>query len=105
MVTKLADDMRAELLSHLSAWTVDTERDAISRDFAFRDFNEAFGFMTRIALLAEKMNHHPEWSNVYNRVSVTLTTHDAGGLTDFDIKLAQAMDVIAGALRSGDGDG
>lgn len=104
MATKLAEEMRKELLSHLSAWTVDAERDAIARDFAFRDFNEAFGFMTRIALLAEKMNHHPEWSNVYNRVSVTLTTHDAGGLTDLDIKLAQAMEMIAGALRSGDGD-
>ena len=72
-------------------------RDAIARTFTFKDFNAAFGFMTRAALVAEKMNHHPEWLNVWNRVEVTLTSHDAGGLTERDLKLAEAMDRIAGA--------
>ena len=69
-------------------------RDAIQRDFAFRDFVEAWGFMARVALLAEKQDHHPEWSNVWNRVSITLATHDAGGLSARDIKLAQAIDAL-----------
>lgn len=67
-------------------------RDAITRTFKFKDFNAAFGFMTRVAITAEKMNHHPEWSNVYNKVEVTLTTHDAGGVTEKDLKLAAKMD-------------
>ena len=67
-------------------------RDAIAREFRFRDFSEAFGFMSRVALLAEKQDHHPEWSNVWNRVEITLSTHDAGGLSRRDIKLAQAID-------------
>ena len=71
-------------------------RDAIARRFVFKDFNAAFGFMTRAALVAEKMDHHPEWSNVYRTVEVTLTTHDAKGLTGLDIALAEAMDRIAG---------
>ena len=71
-------------------------RDAIKRTFVFKDFGEAFAFMTRIALVAEQMNHHPEWSNVWNRVEVTLSTHDAGGVTELDLKLAEAMDRIAG---------
>ena len=71
-------------------------RDAITKKFVFRDFNAAFGFMTRAALVAEKMDHHPEWSNVYKTVDVTLSTHDAGGVTELDIKLAEAMDRLAG---------
>jgi 4a-hydroxytetrahydrobiopterin dehydratase len=71
-------------------------RDAINRKFVFKDFNEAFGFMARAALVAEKLDHHPEWSNVYKTVDVTLSTHDAGGLTELDIKLAEAMDKLAG---------
>ena len=71
-------------------------RDAIQRTFKFKDFSEAFGFMTRAALVAEKMDHHPEWTNVWNRVDVTLSTHSAGGLTELDVKLAEAMDKIAG---------
>jgi 4a-hydroxytetrahydrobiopterin dehydratase len=71
-------------------------RDAITRKFVFKDFNEAFGFMARAALIAEKLDHHPEWSNVYKTVDVTLSTHDAGGLTELDIKLAEAMDKLAG---------
>jgi 4a-hydroxytetrahydrobiopterin dehydratase len=70
-------------------------REAMSKRFVFRDFNEAFGWMSRVALLAEKMDHHPEWSNVYKTVEVTLATHDAGGLTELDVKLARAMDAMA----------
>ena len=77
-------------------------RDAITRKFVFKDFNEAFGFMARAALVAEKLDHHPEWFNVYKTVEVTLSTHDAGGVTELDIKLAQAMDARAGrSVRSG----
>lgn len=95
---KLDPDTRAAALSALAAqgWTGVEGRDAITRNFRFRDFNAAFGFMTRVALVAEKLDHHPEWSNVWNRVTVTLTTHDVGGLTDLDVKLAEAMDRLAG---------
>lgn len=82
------------LLAH--GWQHDEARDSISKRFKFADFSSAFGFMTRAALLAEKMDHHPEWSNVYNRVDVTLTTHDAGGLTDLDVTLAEKMNAMAG---------
>ncbi|SHG84243.1 4a-hydroxytetrahydrobiopterin dehydratase [Kaistia soli DSM 19436] len=82
-------------LAKLSDWKTTAKGDAITRVFTFADFSEAFGFMARAALAAETMNHHPEWSNVYNKVTVTLTTHDAGGLTDRDIALAAAMDSIA----------
>ena len=75
-------------------WTRIQGRDAVAKTFKFKDFNAAFGFMVRAALIAEKMDHHPEWSNVYNKVEVTLTTHSAGGVTDKDIKLAQAMDAL-----------
>ena len=77
-----------------NGWTLDPARDAISKTFTFRNFIEAFGFMTRAALWAEKWNHHPEWSNVYKAVNVTLTTHDANGLTELDVKLATKMDSL-----------
>lgn len=96
MAKKLGADERTQALARVPAWTLVDGRDAISRSFKFKDFNEAFGFMTRAALMAERMNHHPEWFNVWNRVDVTLSTHDAGGLTELDIKLAAAMDACAG---------
>lgn len=98
MVQKLSDDARTQALAGLKDWHMGDGRDAITRAFKFADFNAAFGFMTRAALMAEKMDHHPEWSNVWNRVEVTLTTHDARGLTERDIKLAQAMDKIAASI-------
>ena len=82
-------------MAALPDWKEVAGRDAIGRTFVFKDFNEAFGFMARVALVAEKMDHHPEWSNVYKTVAVTLSTHDAGGLTEKDIALAQAMDTYA----------
>jgi 4a-hydroxytetrahydrobiopterin dehydratase len=94
MVAKLTDAERAALPAMLPAWRMVAGRDAIQRDFAFRDFGEAWGFMARVALLAEKQDHHPEWSNVWNRVSITLSTHDAGGLSARDITLAQAIDQL-----------
>ncbi len=85
----------AEALKALPDWTaVEGGRDAIQRTYRFKDFNQAFGFMTRVALLAEKADHHPEWSNVWNRVDVLLTTHDAGGLSQRDIAMAQAIDAL-----------
>lgn len=80
----------------LTGWKPVEGREAIAKRFVFRDFSEAFGWMTRVALLAETMDHHPEWSNVYKTVEVTLTTHDAGGMTELDIRLARAMDGFAG---------
>lgn len=89
----------AEALKSLPHWRVDEgEREAIARSLTFADFNAAFGFMTRVALLADKVDHHPEWSNVYNRVSVLLTTHDAGGVTQRDIDMAHFIDEAAAAL-------
>lgn len=79
-----------------NGWAVDDGRDAITKVFRFKDFVQAFGFMTRVALVAERMDHHPEWSNVYRTVTVTLTTHDAGGLTSLDVDLAARMDALAG---------
>ena len=96
MTQKLAGEARKAALARLKGWSETSGRDAITRKFVFADFNEAFGFMTRAALVAEKLDHHPEWFNVYKTVDVTLSTHDAGGLTDRDIKLAEAMDKIAG---------
>jgi 4a-hydroxytetrahydrobiopterin dehydratase len=81
----------------LSGWAAAGERDAIVKSFRFADFNAAFGFMSRVALLAEKLDHHPEWSNVYNRVEVLLATHDADGVTELDITMARFMDEAAGA--------
>src|SRR3546814_4724807 len=90
-VEKLGDRERAEALAGLDGWSQgDGDRDAIHKLFRFADFSAAFGFMARTALQAEKMDHHPEWSNVYNRVEVTLTTHDAGGLTRLDVELAKS---------------
>jgi 4a-hydroxytetrahydrobiopterin dehydratase len=85
----------AAALAQLPDWSAVHGRDAIERGFRFKDFNAAFGFMTRVALAAEKLDHHPEWSNVYNRVEVVLTTHDAGGVTELDVRLAKIMDAIA----------
>jgi 4a-hydroxytetrahydrobiopterin dehydratase len=95
MAQKLTADARLLALSKLSGWSTTPGRDAISKKFVFKDFNAAFGFMTRAALVAEKLDHHPEWFNVYKTVEVTLSTHDAGGLTELDIKLAEAMEAIA----------
>jgi 4a-hydroxytetrahydrobiopterin dehydratase len=99
MAEKLTGAARKSSLAKLDGWTEVDGRDAISRKFMFKDFNEAFGFMARAALIAEKLDHHPEWFNVYNRVEVTLATHDAGGVTERDIKLAQEMDRLAKASR------
>lgn len=95
MAHKLAGETRKAALASLEGWAEVEGRDAISRTFTFRDFNEAFGFMTRVALVAEKNDHHPEWSNVYKTVEVTLSTHDSGGVTEKDIALAKAMDALA----------
>jgi 4a-hydroxytetrahydrobiopterin dehydratase len=96
MAAKLDAAARKAALASLSGWSEVAGRDAIVRKFSFKDFNEAFGFMARAALVAEKMDHHPEWFNVYKTVEVTLSTHDAGGVTELDVKLAAAMDKIAG---------
>ncbi|HYG28239.1 MAG TPA: 4a-hydroxytetrahydrobiopterin dehydratase [Caulobacteraceae bacterium] len=85
----------AAALSQLAGWSAAEGRDAIVRTFAFKDFNAAFGFMTRVALAAEKLDHHPEWSNVYNKVEVLLATHDADGVTELDVTLARIMDAAA----------
>jgi 4a-hydroxytetrahydrobiopterin dehydratase len=95
MVKKLSGEARTRSLARLKGWTKAKGRDAISKKFVFADFNQAFGFMKRVALVAEKLDHHPEWSNVYKTVDVTLSTHDAGGLTELDVKLAEAMDKFA----------
>jgi 4a-hydroxytetrahydrobiopterin dehydratase len=96
MAEKLSGEARKSALARLDGWREVAGRDAITRKFVFKDFNEAFGFMARAALVAEKLDHHPEWSNVYKTVEVTLSTHDAGGLTELDIKLAETMDKLAG---------
>lgn len=94
-ITKLPDSERVKLPSTLPEWDYDGERDAIRRSFQFQDFVEAFGFMTQVALLAERADHHPEWSNVYNRVDIVLTTHDADGLSSRDVSLAKQIDALA----------
>jgi 4a-hydroxytetrahydrobiopterin dehydratase len=95
MAEKLAAAQRDAVLAELNGWTLVEGRDAIARTLKFADFSQAFGFMTRVALAAEKLDHHPEWSNVWNRVEITLTTHDAGGLTERDVKLAGIIDGLA----------
>ena len=94
MATLLTDAERATLATTLPDWAKVSGCDTIRREFKFKDFNEAWGFMTRVALLAEKQNHHPEWSNVWSKVQIELTTHESGGLTDNDLKLAQAIDQL-----------
>ncbi len=96
MAQKLTSDARKSALARLAGWSEAAGRDAIAKTFVFADFNAAFGFMTRAALVAEKLDHHPEWFNVYKTVEVTLSTHDAGGVTTLDVTLAEAMDRIAG---------
>ncbi len=97
-MTRPAKIGAAAAVSEAPGWSVlPGERDALHRTFKFADFNEAFGFMTRAAIMAEKLDHHPEWFNVYNRVEVTLTTHDADGVTALDVALAQFMTAAAGA--------
>ena len=97
MAQKLDNAARKSALAKLNGWSEVSGRDAITKKFTFKNFSEAFGFMSRVALAAEKMDHHPEWSNVYKTVDVTLSTHDAGGLTELDVRLAEAMDKIAGS--------
>jgi 4a-hydroxytetrahydrobiopterin dehydratase len=99
MIERLTREARDAALSDLTDWTHDPVRDAITRRFTFADFNAAFGFMTRVALLAEKADHHPEWSNVWNRVDILLTTHDCEGLSKRDIALARAIEAIHAADR------
>lgn len=94
-VSKLDDEARAVALNNLVRWAYDAEAQGIRRTLRFSDFAEAFGFMARVAILAEKADHHPEWFNVYNRVEILLTTHDAGGLSQRDIDLATQIDIIA----------
>ena len=94
MVDRLDATARAALARNLPGWAMAEGRDAITRTFRFADFSAAWGFMSRVALLAEKHDHHPEWSNVWNRVEITLTTHDAGGLSARDVALAKAIDAL-----------
>jgi 4a-hydroxytetrahydrobiopterin dehydratase len=94
MPTRLSESERAALTTAVPGWSLVNGRDAIERSLQFRDFSEAWGFMNRVALLAESQNHHPEWSNVWNRVRIELSTHDAGGLTSNDVKLAQAINAL-----------
>lgn len=96
MSAKLTAPQRETALTPLlgAGWSLVEGRDALTKRFRFEDFNAAFGWMTRAAMIAEVMNHHPEWTNVYNRVDVTLSTHDAGGLTQLDVQLAQALDSL-----------
>ncbi len=96
-MAKLEGQARKDALARLPHWRELPGRDAIARKFTFADFNQAFGFMARAALVAEKIDHHPEWSNVYKTVEVTLSTHDDGGVTQKDIELAKAMDGFAGS--------
>lgn len=101
MAEKLSPDGRNAALTDLAGWAETQDGKAIGRTFQFKDFNEAFGFMTRAALIAEKMDHHPEWSNVYKTVKVDLSTHDAGGVTNLDVDLAAAMNAIATQFGTG----
>jgi 4a-hydroxytetrahydrobiopterin dehydratase len=92
MIEQLTQEERTAALDALDEWDYDEARDALTRQFVFSDFVEAFGFMTRVAILAEKTDHHPEWSNVYNRVDILLTTHDAGGLSVRDVAMAKTIE-------------
>jgi len=95
-IAELSEVERAEALSALPEWALRADGKAIEREFRFKNFSQAWAFMSRVALLAEKHDHHPEWSNVYNRVAITLTTHDAGGLSERDAKMARAIDRLLG---------
>lgn len=99
MASTLSSEQRTTLIPALSGWLVSQDRDALHKQFVFTDFNSAFAFMTRIALKAEQMNHHPEWSNVWNKVEITLSTHDAGGLTLLDIELARFIEQAAASVK------
>jgi 4a-hydroxytetrahydrobiopterin dehydratase len=94
MAIRLTDAERSNLGTTVPGWAPALDRDAIRRDFKFKNFNEAWGFMTRVALLAEKLDHHPDWSNVWDTVHIELTTHDVGGVSDNDVKLARAINKI-----------
>jgi 4a-hydroxytetrahydrobiopterin dehydratase len=94
-VTRLDASARASALAKLAGWSHVPDREAITKQFVFKDFSQAFGWMTRVAFIAEKLDHHPEWSNVYNKVNVTLATHDVNGVTSMDITLAEAMNRLA----------
>ena len=96
MIAKLTAEERAGALKELSGWQAVGGRDAIQRSFKFKNFNEAWGFMNRVALMAEKADHHPEWVNVYNRVDILLTTHDCNGLSERDVSLAKKIDKLVG---------
>ena len=98
MAQKLTGEARKAAMAKLAGWSEVDGRDAIAKTFVFEDFNQAFGFMTRAALVAEKMDHHPEWRNVYRTVEVVLSTHDAGGVTALDVDLAKSMNEIARQL-------
>jgi 4a-hydroxytetrahydrobiopterin dehydratase len=101
MVKRFSAEERKAALKELSGWSEMSGREAFARTFTFKDFNEAFGFMARVALLAEKHDHHPEWKNVYKTVEVTLSTHDVGGVSERDVDLAKAMNAIARQLGAG----
>lgn len=101
MAERLSEEARRLILEELPGWSETTGREAIERTFTFRNFSEAFGFMCRVALVAEKNDHHPEWKNVYKTVEVVLATHDAGGVTALDVDLARAMNAIAKQLGVG----
>ena len=95
MPKRLSADAIPKMLTMLDGWSMAADQEAITKTYTFRNFSEAFGFMSRVALEAEKMDHHPEWSNVWNRVVIVLSTHDVGGLSDLDLRLAAAIDGIA----------
>jgi len=95
MTEKLTPEARAEILAELAGWSLIEGRDAIEKSFKFKNFSQAWGFMSRVALAAEALNHHPEWSNVYNRVHIVLTTHDCDGLSERDVKLARKIEIYA----------
>ncbi|WP_422031207.1 4a-hydroxytetrahydrobiopterin dehydratase [Reyranella sp.] len=95
MTDKLTGRARSKALASIKGWKKVRGRDAIQKSFKFSDFNEAWGFMTRVAMAAEKADHHPEWSNVYNKVEIVLSTHDAGGLSEKDVALAKIIDSLA----------
>ncbi|MEM7618799.1 MAG: 4a-hydroxytetrahydrobiopterin dehydratase [Pseudomonadota bacterium] len=94
MIEKLTEDKLEQAINTLTGWACLEERSAIQKSYKFHNFNQAWGFMCQVALIAEKMDHHPEWFNVYNRVDITLTTHDADGISERDIKMAQAIDSL-----------